>query len=101
MPARDGLLQPLLSRLGCPALAEPVADAEVRLDGAVLAEHRVHDPARHATAPEAASSVVVPGARLFENGTGRTSLELVESQTFSMGVLNLTYRPAGDGAGQR
>jgi dihydrofolate reductase len=38
--------------------------------------------------------VVGSGRRLFENGTGQTPLELVESKTFSSGVLNLTYRPA-------
>jgi dihydrofolate reductase len=38
--------------------------------------------------------VVGSGRRLFENGTGQTPLELVESKTFSTGVLNLTYRPA-------
>jgi dihydrofolate reductase len=35
------------------------------------------------------------GGRLFENGTRQTPLALVDSQTFSTGVLNLTYRPAG------
>jgi len=35
------------------------------------------------------------GGRLFEDGSARTPLELVDSQTFSTGVLNLTYRPAG------
>jgi dihydrofolate reductase len=38
--------------------------------------------------------VLGSGRRLFENGTGQMPLELVESQTFSTGVLNLTYRPA-------
>jgi dihydrofolate reductase len=38
--------------------------------------------------------VLGSGGRLFENGTGRTPLELVESKTFSTGVLDLTYRPA-------
>jgi dihydrofolate reductase len=42
--------------------------------------------------------VVGSGRRLFENGTDQTPLELVESKTFSTGVLNLTYRPAGKGA---
>jgi dihydrofolate reductase len=37
--------------------------------------------------------VLGSGGRLFENGTGQTSLELVESKTFSTGVLDLTYRP--------
>jgi dihydrofolate reductase len=35
------------------------------------------------------------GARLFETSTPNVPLELVESQTFTTGVLNLTYRPAG------
>jgi dihydrofolate reductase len=39
--------------------------------------------------------VLGSGRRLFENGTGQTRLELVESQAFSTGVLNLTYRPVG------
>ena len=38
--------------------------------------------------------VLGSGGRLFENGTGQTPLELVESKTFSTGVLDLTYRPA-------
>ena len=34
------------------------------------------------------------GKRLFEDGGGRKALELVDSKTFSTGVLYLTYRPA-------
>jgi dihydrofolate reductase len=37
--------------------------------------------------------VVGRGRRLFEDGAAQTPLELVESQTFTTGVLNLTYRP--------
>jgi dihydrofolate reductase len=37
--------------------------------------------------------VLGSGRRLFEDGIGQTSLELVASETFSTGVLNLTYRP--------
>ena len=37
--------------------------------------------------------VVGSGAKLFENGTAPVSLELVDSRTFSTGVLDLTYRP--------
>lgn len=46
---------------------------------------------------------VVVGSRgqLFKNGIGQTPLDLVDSQTFTTGVLNLTYRPAADGAQQR
>jgi dihydrofolate reductase len=40
--------------------------------------------------------VVGSGRRLFDNGTGKSPLELLDSQTFSTGVLNLTYRPAED-----
>jgi dihydrofolate reductase len=35
------------------------------------------------------------GTRLFENGGDRKALELVDSKTFSTGVLYITYRPAG------
>jgi dihydrofolate reductase len=35
------------------------------------------------------------GKRLFEEGGDRITLELVDSRTFSTGVLYLTYRPAG------
>jgi dihydrofolate reductase len=42
--------------------------------------------------------VVGSGRRLFENGEAKSSLELVSSETFSTGVLNLTYRPARNGA---
>jgi dihydrofolate reductase len=35
------------------------------------------------------------GERLFEDGGGHTALRLVDSKTFSTGVLYLTYRPAG------
>jgi dihydrofolate reductase len=38
--------------------------------------------------------VLGSGRRLFENGTGPANLELVDSETFSTGVLNITYRPA-------
>lgn len=37
--------------------------------------------------------VVGSGAKLFENGTAPVPLELVDSRTFSTGVLDLTYRP--------
>ena len=37
--------------------------------------------------------VLGSGGRLFENGTGRTGLELVASKSFSTGVLDLAYRP--------
>jgi dihydrofolate reductase len=38
--------------------------------------------------------VVGKGARLFDGTGDQIPLELVESQTLSTGVLNLTYRPA-------
>jgi dihydrofolate reductase len=38
--------------------------------------------------------VVGQGAKLFPDGSAHVSLELVASQTFSTGVLDLTYRPA-------
>jgi dihydrofolate reductase len=38
--------------------------------------------------------IVGSGARLFEPSTPQVPLELAESQAFSTGVLNLTYRPA-------
>jgi dihydrofolate reductase len=38
------------------------------------------------------------GKRLFEEGGESKNLELVDSKTFSTGVLYLTYRPAGEGA---
>jgi dihydrofolate reductase len=38
--------------------------------------------------------IVGSGKRLFEEGEGQTRLELVDSRTFSTGVLYLTYRPA-------
>jgi dihydrofolate reductase len=41
--------------------------------------------------------VVGSGKRLFEEGEGRTALELVESKTFTTGVVYLTYRPATEG----
>jgi len=37
--------------------------------------------------------VVGSGAKLFPDGTSPVSLELVDSKTFSTGVLDLTYRP--------
>jgi len=39
--------------------------------------------------------VVGSGKRLFEDGTGQVPLKLVESRTFSTGVVALTYEPAG------
>ena len=38
--------------------------------------------------------VVGSGKSLFEEGGERTALELVDSRTFSTGVVYLTYRPA-------
>jgi dihydrofolate reductase len=37
--------------------------------------------------------VVGSGGRLFDNGTMPVSLELVDSRTFTTGVVDLTYRP--------
>ncbi len=39
--------------------------------------------------------VVGSGKRLFEDGIGQKPLKLVDSKTFSTGVLYLTYQPAG------
>lgn len=39
--------------------------------------------------------VVGKGKRLFEGDTGQVPMQLVDSKTFSTGVLHLTYRPAG------
>jgi dihydrofolate reductase len=38
--------------------------------------------------------VVGKGAKLFPDGSPPVNLELVDSRTFSTGVLDLTYRPA-------
>ena len=38
--------------------------------------------------------VVGSGKRLFEDGSDQKALELVDSETFSTGVLYLTYQPA-------
>ena len=38
--------------------------------------------------------VVGSGKRLFEEGGDRKALKLVNSKTFSTGVVYLTYRPA-------
>jgi dihydrofolate reductase len=40
--------------------------------------------------------VVGTGRRLFEDGSDRVALKLVEARTFSTGVLALTYEPAGE-----
>jgi dihydrofolate reductase len=40
--------------------------------------------------------VVGSGKRLFEEGSDQKALELVDSKTFSTGVLYLTYRLAGE-----
>jgi dihydrofolate reductase len=39
--------------------------------------------------------VVGSGKRLFEDGTGTTILDLVETKRFGSGVVVFTYRPAG------
>jgi len=39
--------------------------------------------------------VVGSGRRLFEDGEAQGNLELVDSKTFSTGVLSLTYAPSG------
>jgi dihydrofolate reductase len=38
--------------------------------------------------------IVGDGRRLFGAGRPSRALELVDSETFSTGVLNLTYKPA-------
>ena len=38
--------------------------------------------------------VVGSGKRLFEEGSDQRALQLVESKTFSTGVLYLSYQPA-------
>ena len=38
--------------------------------------------------------VVGSGKKLFGDGEKRTELELVESKTFTTGIVYLTYRPA-------
>src|SRR5215208_1540761 len=40
--------------------------------------------------------VVGGGKRLFEDGSGRKALELMDSKTFATGVVYLTYQPAQD-----
>ena len=40
--------------------------------------------------------VVGSGRRLFEGGGDPRGLELIDSRTFSTGVVSLTYRPAGE-----
>ncbi len=40
--------------------------------------------------------VVGSGKRLFEEGSERIALELVDSRTFSTGVVYLTYRPVSE-----
>jgi dihydrofolate reductase len=45
--------------------------------------------------------VLGSGKRLFEDGGDRRPLELVDSRTFSTGVLYLTYRPAGEQSAER
>jgi dihydrofolate reductase len=40
--------------------------------------------------------VVGHGKRLFEEGTGQVPLKLVDSKTFTTGVLSLTYQPVGE-----
>ena len=55
-----------------------------------LLERRLLDELRLLVHP----LVVGQGAKLFPDGSQPVSLELVASQTFSTGVLDLTYRPA-------
>ena len=40
--------------------------------------------------------VVGSGKRLFEEGGDQIALELVDSKTFSTGVIYLTYRPVSE-----
>lgn len=62
-----------------------------------LMEHGLIDEYRLMVFP----IVVGSGKRLFEEGGDPKGLELVDSKTFSTGVVILTYRPAGEqGAGQ-
>ena len=45
--------------------------------------------------------VVGSGKRLFPDGSQLQALDLVDAQTFSTGVLSLTYKPAGDEKAER
>jgi dihydrofolate reductase len=55
-----------------------------------LLEHGLLDELRLLVHP----LVVGQGAKLFPDGSPPVNLELVDSRTFSTGVLDLTYRPA-------
>jgi dihydrofolate reductase len=39
--------------------------------------------------------VLGSGGRLFDGGTPKAALELVDTKAFSSGVVSVTYRPAG------
>jgi dihydrofolate reductase len=75
---------------------QPGKDIVVSGSGALvrsLLEDGLLDELRLAVHP----IVVGSGKRLFEEGEGRTALELVDSKTFTTGVVYLTYRPAAEG----
>jgi dihydrofolate reductase len=42
--------------------------------------------------------IVGSGKRLFDGGLSQTSMELIESETFTTGVVSLVYRPAREEA---
>jgi dihydrofolate reductase len=68
-----------------------ISGSPTLLVGSLLEEEGLIDELRLMVHPV----VVGRGKRLFEEGGDRIALELVDSKTFSTGVLYLTYRPAG------
>lgn len=78
-----------VSKLG----QQPGKDVVVFGSGALvrtLMERRLVDEYRLMLFPV----ILGDGTRLFEDNADRRSLELVDSKTFSTGVVYLTYRPA-------
>ncbi len=73
--------------------SEPGKDISITVSGTLvgsLPRDNVLDELRLLVHPV----VVRSGQRLFEESVGQVPLELVESRTFSTGVLYLTYQPA-------
>jgi dihydrofolate reductase len=90
-PQQDPASDPFVSVMN----ETPKFDASRTLDkvewqNSTLLERGVLDELRLLVHP----LVVGSGTKLFPDGASPVSLELVDSKTFSTGVLDLTYRPA-------
>jgi dihydrofolate reductase len=90
-PQQDPASDPFVSVMNeTPKFVASTTLDKVEWQNSTLLERGVLDELRLLVHP----LVVGSGTKLFPDGASPVSLELVDSKTFSTGVLDLTYRPA-------